>query len=114
MQMTVDPSELLLRLEQAGRAPAQQHLTAAPTLHVARVVSADLDHRLDGVGRSQGACQGRWHAETGHGEGLGESLPQGGGSTGCDRSMRLARAVSYTHLRAHETRHDLVCRLLLE
>src|SRR5450756_285762 len=25
-----------------------------------------------------------------------------------------AMAVSYTHLRAHETRHDLVCRLLLE
>ena len=23
-------------------------------------------------------------------------------------------AVSYTHLRAHETRHDLVCRLLLD
>ena len=22
--------------------------------------------------------------------------------------------VSYTHIRAHETRHDLVCRLLLE
>src|SRR5450756_2833696 len=32
-------------------------------------------------------------------------------------SLRCARglyAVSYTHLRAHETRHDLVCRLLLE
>src|SRR5450759_4357363 len=28
--------------------------------------------------------------------------------TGCPGS------VSYTHLRAHETRHDLVCRLLLE
>ena len=26
----------------------------------------------------------------------------------------IARAVSYTHLRAHETREDLVCRLLLE
>src|SRR5450756_76099 len=26
----------------------------------------------------------------------------------------LFRAVSYTHLRAHETRHDIVCRLLLE
>src|SRR5450756_2130616 len=26
---------------------------------------------------------------------------------------RGAMAVSYTHLRAHETRHDLVCRLLL-
>src|SRR5450756_2941549 len=25
-----------------------------------------------------------------------------------------AEAVSYTHLRAHETRHDLVCRHLLE
>src|SRR5665648_210895 len=24
------------------------------------------------------------------------------------------KAVSYTHLRAHEARHDLVCRLLLE
>src|SRR5665648_1236497 len=30
---------------------------------------------------------------------------------GCRRCMY---AVSYTHLRAHETRHDLVCRLLLE
>src|SRR5450756_3207461 len=27
---------------------------------------------------------------------------------------RLLTPVSYTHLRAHETRHDLVCRLLLE
>src|SRR5450756_2744399 len=26
----------------------------------------------------------------------------------------MAIPVSYTHLRAHETRHDLVCRLLLE
>src|SRR5450759_1652068 len=28
--------------------------------------------------------------------------------------MNRIRSVSYTHLRAHETRHDLVCRLLLE
>ena len=28
--------------------------------------------------------------------------------------MTMGAAVSYTHLRAHETRHDLVCRLLLE
>ena len=26
----------------------------------------------------------------------------------------VKKPVSYTHLRAHETRHDLVCRLLLE
>ena len=28
--------------------------------------------------------------------------------------LKEIKAVSYTHLRAHETRHDLVCRLLLE
>src|SRR5665648_1148563 len=28
--------------------------------------------------------------------------------------MPIFQSVSYTHLRAHETRHDLVCRLLLE
>src|SRR5450759_3267156 len=30
------------------------------------------------------------------------------------RRHRAHIPVSYTHLRAHETRHDLVCRLLLE
>src|SRR5450756_2887478 len=30
------------------------------------------------------------------------------------RALTAAVPVSYTHLRAHETRHDLVCRLLLE
>src|SRR5665648_1105702 len=34
------------------------------------------------------------------------------GSEGC--STVGDSPVSYTHLRAHETRHDLVCRLLLE
>ena len=29
-------------------------------------------------------------------------------------TITARRPVSYTHLRAHETRHDLVCRLLLE
>ena len=31
-----------------------------------------------------------------------------------DDALMLSIAVSYTHLRAHETRHELVCRLLLE
>src|SRR5450756_2837825 len=30
-----------------------------------------------------------------------------------ERQLRVVGPVSYTHLRAHETRHDLVCRLLL-
>ena len=29
-------------------------------------------------------------------------------------NLGIGIPVSYTHLRAHETRHDLVCRLLLE
>src|SRR5450759_1347158 len=32
-------------------------------------------------------------------------------SQGGRRLILLLKAVSYTHLRAHETRHDLVCRL---
>ena len=31
-----------------------------------------------------------------------------------ENELLVLMAVSYTHLRAHETRHDLVCRLLLE
>src|SRR5665648_1099313 len=31
-----------------------------------------------------------------------------------DVACETSLPVSYTHLRAHETRHDLVCRLLLE
>src|SRR5450759_1812660 len=30
------------------------------------------------------------------------------------QTVVVTQVVSYTHLRAHETRHDLVCRLLLE
>ena len=36
------------------------------------------------------------------------------GGTGASTSFAIAEAVSYTHLRAHETVLDLVCRLLLE
>src|SRR5665648_1083346 len=35
-------------------------------------------------------------------------------AAGTARQRYLFGPVSYTHLRAHETRHDLVCRLLLE
>ena len=56
------------------------------------------------------------------GEALGGRLP--GDEAGSDHDRRVGRvgaggdrgdgAVSYTHLRAHETVLDLVCRLLLE
>src|SRR5450756_3130632 len=35
-------------------------------------------------------------------------------ATRLEDAHRATHAVSYTHLRAHETRHDIVCRLLLE
>src|SRR5450756_17116 len=41
---------------------------------------------------------------------LGPGAPTYGGQS----QATAADPVSYTHLRAHETRHDLVCRLLLE
>src|SRR5450759_4160456 len=44
---------------------------------------------------------------------LGDDLPDLGDHARRE-SQRGLIAVSYTHLRAHETRHDLVCRLLLE
>src|SRR5659263_370447 len=48
---------------------------------------------------------------------VAESRAEPGGERRADGGLPRTRrtdAVSYTHLRAHETRHDLVCRLLLE
>ena len=36
------------------------------------------------------------------------------GKIGDDIAKNASEAVSYTHLRAHETKANLVCRLLLE
>ena len=82
----------------------------------------DLKQRLPeygviGVGREDGKEKGEYSAlwykkdrfnllDSGY-FWLSET-PEVAGSKGWDG------AVSYTHLRAHETRHDLVCRLLLE
>src|SRR5450756_3224681 len=43
-----------------------------------------------------------------------DDVSLGGAMTAAFRRGIGAGSVSYTHLRAHETRHDLVCRLLLE
>ncbi len=43
---------------------------------------------------------------------LGERQPDVYGTQSLDDHVESARAVPYTHLRAHETREDLVCRLL--
>src|SRR5450756_3037839 len=45
-----------------------------------------------------------------------EGLAEGGKPSALEQAFveEGAVPVPYTHLRAHETRHDLVCRLLLE
>ena len=43
-----------------------------------------------------------------------QQLAVGKGKIGCAGHGRVVGPVSYTHLRAHETVLDLVCRLLLE
>src|SRR5450756_2563482 len=63
--------------------------------------------RFDGVRSTEGPNYAATEAHftvTKDGKLINELLPQ----------KRVYNAVSYTHLRAHETRHDLVCRLLLE
>ncbi|MDT5168074.1 MAG: hypothetical protein QOD02_1393 [Mycobacterium sp.] len=58
MEVTVDAAELLAGLDHSGRAPAQRHLPVAPAFDVGGVFTADRDHRLDRIGRAQGAGQG--------------------------------------------------------
>src|SRR3990170_658832 len=55
ISVTSDPSELLLGLQHAHRHPAQDHPTVPPALDVAGDAPADRVHRLDGVGRLEGA-----------------------------------------------------------
>ena len=50
----------------------------------------------------------------GAGKAVGDRQRRGGGSLAPAGGDRQAEPVSYTHLRAHETVLDLVCRLLLE
>src|SRR5450756_2333135 len=46
--------------------------------------------------------------------GAAHRRPEGGAAGAARADLSGPQPVSYTHLRAHETRHDLVCRLLLE
>src|SRR5678810_1381896 len=50
--------------------------------------------------------------EWGHGDELEDIFNPTG--LDCRQWVRIAKPVSYTHLRAHETGRNLVCRLLLE
>src|SRR5450759_1494760 len=81
----------------------------------------DLQKRAKGRSAPSVVRRTRWHGagQTTHRprtlaalcQAMGAGLLHGGISAVGEHDVL---AVSYTHLRAHETRHDLVCRLLLE
>src|SRR5450756_236349 len=58
----------------------------------------------------------RWLDFVAYFKGFLDEAMKGFFTSPADSLLDMAKifAVSYTHLRAHETRHDLVCRLLLE
>src|SRR5659263_333157 len=70
------------------------------SLHPWAAVGLDPDQHLVGLG-----VAGGWSATSARRDSIPATPP---GS----RRRASRRPVSYTHLRAHETRHDLVCRLL--
>ena len=49
-----------------------------------------------------------------HHDQAGENIAKAQKKQQRDYNLRHSQPVSYTHLRAHETRGNLVCRLLLE
>src|SRR5450759_4059908 len=84
------------------------------TSYIAAAASTRRPAAAEGTGRQ---------ARAGRAGGTGRSGRRCSGTvTGCPRTVtgwpkaasHGTYSVSYTHLRAHETRHDLVCRLLLE
>src|SRR5664280_2448261 len=85
----------------------------AKTAGVAKVAEAAAGDRADGGTRAEhakqrsGGVQSIERAFT-----ILETLAGNGGVMGL--SALATESVSYTHLRAHETVLDLVCRLLLE
>src|SRR5665648_300690 len=69
----------------------------------AKSITVFLDACFSGGGRNQGLLAAR-----------GVKIKPKNESVKGNMVVFAATSVSYTHLRAHETRHDLVCRLLLE
>src|SRR5450756_2958647 len=83
-----------VKLRVRSRFPDKQHAQ----WHNCRKQRGDKRYREERESAQQGIVNEREHEH---------------GNYWRDRHVR-DEAVSYTHLRAHETRHDLVCRLLLE
>src|SRR5450756_3201827 len=76
-----------------------------------RAVAGAASSRWCVVGRPAVAWTSDW-AAIASARGYGSTLQAMAKPSAAPRTSSALPAVSYTHLRAHETRHDLVCRLL--
>src|SRR5450756_1301273 len=97
--LTMFPPVAYLQVSESGQAKAPGMLVVSHLRHAAEQLEL-LEHSVDFTDIH--ACATSDTTLTGRVQD-GRTAPFGVGH----------RAVSYTHLRAHETRHDLVCRLLL-
>src|SRR5450756_2905213 len=82
----------VLSLQEPSSVPMRATRRASPSSRRQRLCSLER-------------CPNWWHFSS-----MDQCCPQS--ETPCWLPTCSTRPVSYTHLRAHETRHDLVCRLL--
>src|SRR5450756_690102 len=85
---------------------------ATPLARSFAVWRHDRDRARRRAQRASNSCHGGPSAEPEDAQHVIDHAWGVAGLLGASSMERLP--VSYTHLRAHETRHDLVCRLLLE
>ena len=109
--VTMTPRSLRLSpRQQEALAQLQGELTpATPPATDDEVTLAGLDAWIAGVLSSQGQVAAKSVRYL-----LEQQVEATPGSTASTMVDAVVAAVSYTHLRAHETVLDLVCRLLLE
>src|SRR5450759_4256456 len=90
----------------------------SPSLAESKEFITNEIRKLQRQGKAEAQFRNRAEEPVGFGENYtpGSSIKLSGAATefGPNYLPIAARTVSYTHLRAHETRHELVCRLLLE
>src|SRR5450756_300670 len=112
-----DSSGRLVLLEKRGEPMSRSWVTAPLDLHRQQVAVSDdevdlgtrrLAPVVQSLALSEGTAQREERIVLGNGAGIPSLFD------GQETATSPIEPVSYTHLRAHETRHDLVCRLLLE
>src|SRR5659263_363811 len=115
-------AEAMALAEAGGRAAgATLYCTLEPCSHHGQtppcadaLVAAGIRRAVVALGDPNPLVDGRGLARLREGGVEVELQDERWGARARKQNAPFLKSVSYTHLRAHETRHDLVCRLLLE